>query len=75
MVLGFEEEENYWVCCVGRGKEMSILSCCRIKTSDAMKKNSLKNSKSSVYHSKGAKNHDGADAFSTVPRSASLNTG
>lgn len=51
---------------------MSILSCCRITTSDAVKKNSLKNSKSSVYH---IKNHDAADAFSTAPRSASLNAG
>lgn len=69
MVLEFEEEANWFCCIICRGKEMSILSCCRIKTSDdAVKKNAVKNSKGSVFDTKGAKKYEDGEAFSTVPR-------
>ncbi|KAG8365409.1 hypothetical protein BUALT_Bualt18G0101900 [Buddleja alternifolia] len=51
---------------------MRILSCCRMKRTDTMRKSSLKTSKSSVHETKPSKN---ADALSTIARSISMNTG
>ncbi|KAL6542911.1 putative serine/threonine-protein kinase pbl23 [Orobanche hederae] len=61
---------------------MRFLSCCRIQTTDKMRRNSLKISKSSVHQSKGTMKFDDEDdddedddgeAMSTISRSISMN--